>query len=111
MAETLVRLFEDSVRSGLCGGCRAAIDWYETLNHRNMPMNAGAVPRKSEKDPDTWRVIAFFSSDDTHWATCPARAQFRRDIRRQVTGREPAETDTHARQLLSHLERKEGKAP
>jgi len=45
--------------------CRAPIDWYRTLNDTGMPMNRGAVPRKSENDPDTKRVIAFFAASDT----------------------------------------------
>lgn len=79
--DTLIRLFEDSKQSGTCRGCQARIDWYETLTARKMPMNAGAVPRKSENDPATWRVIAFFSSADAHWATCPRASSFCRGTR------------------------------
>lgn len=70
--ETLIRLYEDSRSPGQCRGCGARIEWYETLKSARMPMNAGAVPRKSEKDPDTWRVIAFFAAADSHWASCEA---------------------------------------
>lgn len=76
--ETLIRLFEDSKSPGTCRGCSAAIEWYETLTGKRMCMNAGAVPRKSETDPSTWRVIAFFSSADSHWNTCPKQQDFRR---------------------------------
>lgn len=76
MAEILLRLYEDPKRGGTCTGCGAAIEWYETLKGKMMPMNAGAVPRKSEKDPDTGRVIAFFAAEDSHWATCPQSRQF-----------------------------------
>lgn len=76
--ETLVRMFEDPKESGTCRDCDAPIEFYETLKGKRMPMNAGAVPRRSEKDPATWRVIAFFSSADSHFATCPKRAEFSR---------------------------------
>lgn len=75
---TLIRLYEDSRSSGTCRGCNAPLDWYDTLSGKHMPMNAGAVPRKSETDPATWRVIAHFSAADAHWNSCPERAQFGR---------------------------------
>lgn len=78
MSETLIRLFEDPHNSGECRGCQARIDWFETLSGKRMPMNAGAVPRKSENDPATNRVVAFFSAADSHWNTCPERQQFGR---------------------------------
>lgn len=76
--ETMIRLYEDSAKPGVCSAsaCRAPITWYRTLNDKGMPMNRGAVPRKSENDPATKRVIAFFASSDSHFATCPARARF-----------------------------------
>lgn len=75
--EHLVRLYEDSKTAGTCKGCQAPLDWYETVKGRNMPMNRDAVPRKSETDRETGRVVAFFSSDDTHWASCPAYKVFK----------------------------------
>lgn len=77
--ETLIRLFEDTEGLGVCRGCQAAIAWFKTLTGKSMPMNAGAVPRRSENDPETGRVVAFYSADDSHWATCPDRAQFGRN--------------------------------
>jgi hypothetical protein len=76
MAEALIRLFEDSGQPGSCRGCEARIEWFETLTGRRMPMNAGAVPRKSETDPESRRVVAFYASEDSHFATCPERSQF-----------------------------------
>lgn len=78
--ETLIRLFEDTKQPGVCSAskCRAAIDWYRTLKDKGMPMNRGAVPRKSEKEADTGRVIAFFASADSHWATCVDARKFGR---------------------------------
>jgi len=75
--DLLLRLYEDSKRGGTCTACGAALDWYETLKGNNMPMNAGAVPRKSETHPETGRVVVFFAADDTHWTTCPQRDLFR----------------------------------
>ena len=75
-SETLIRLYEDSKQGGQCRGCAADIEWYETLNGKRMPMNAGAVPRKSETDQSTWRVVAFFAASDSHWNTCPDAAKF-----------------------------------
>jgi hypothetical protein len=74
--ETLIRLYEDSMEPATCRGCGDAIEFYETLNGKKMPMNRGAVPRKSDKDPSTWRVIAFFAAADSHFATCPQRSKF-----------------------------------
>ena len=80
--ETLIRLFEDSKQGGTCRGCGAAIDWYETLNGKRMPMNAGSVPRKSETHPETRRVVAFFASSESHWSTCPDAQNFGKNARR-----------------------------
>lgn len=75
--DVLIRLFEDSQSPGTCRGCGTAIDWFETYPKKaRMPMNRGAVPRKSEQDPETWRVVAFFSADDSHWSTCPDATKF-----------------------------------
>jgi hypothetical protein len=78
--DTLVRLYEDTKKPGICSAtsCGAALDWYRTLNDKGMPMNRGAVPVKSENESDTRRVIAFFSASDSHWATCPAASKFGR---------------------------------
>jgi hypothetical protein len=43
-----------------------------------MPMNIGARPVRLEEDPATHKVIGYFESSDTHWATCPARDRFGR---------------------------------
>lgn len=79
MNETLIRLYEDPEKPVVtsCRGCGAPIEWYETLKGKKMPMNAGAVPRKSEKDPATGRVIIFMASSESHWSTCEKRAQFK----------------------------------
>lgn len=76
MAETLIRLFEDPTNVGACRSCAARIVWHETLTGKKMPMNAGAVPRKSETDQATRRVVAFYSADDSHFNTCPDAARF-----------------------------------
>ena len=76
-AETLIRLLENArPQRAQCRACAADIEWFETLNGKKMPMNAGAVPRKSQNHPETGRVIAFYSSADSHWNTCPDRQQF-----------------------------------
>lgn len=72
-----VRLYEDSKGSGVCRGCDAPLDWYDTLKGKKMPMNAGATPLKSENEPGTGRVIAYFAADDAHWDSCPARDRFK----------------------------------
>jgi hypothetical protein len=82
MNPTLIRLYEGRT-ANQCRGCQADIFWFETLNGKRMPMNAGAVSRKSEFDATTRRTILYFSSEDSHWATCPARARFAR--RRSTT--------------------------
>jgi len=76
--DPLIRLFEDSRRPARCRGCEARIEFFETRSGKQMPMNAGAVPRKSESDPHTRRVIAFYAAADSHWATCPAADDFGR---------------------------------
>jgi hypothetical protein len=43
-----------------------------------MPMNAGAVPVKSENEASTGRVVLFFDASDSHWSTCPESAAFKR---------------------------------
>ena len=78
--DVFIRLYEDSSRPGQCSArsCGAGIDWFETLNGKQMPMNRGAVPVKSENEPATMRVVAFFSSADSHFSTCPAAGKFGR---------------------------------
>lgn len=76
--ETLIRVYASSGRVAQCRGCNADIVWMDTLLGRHMPMNASAVPRRSEPHPSTGRVIVFYAAADSHWATCPAREQFRR---------------------------------
>jgi hypothetical protein len=72
-----IRLYEDSRAEGVCRGCHARLDWYATLTGKHMPMNAGAVPVRSEREQTTDRVIAYFAADDSHWVTCPSREAFR----------------------------------
>lgn len=74
--DVLLRLFEDSRQPARCRGCESDIDWFETLASKRMPMNRGAVPRKSENHAETRRVVAFYAASDSHWATCAARSQF-----------------------------------
>lgn len=78
--EVLIRLYEDSKEPGTCKStkCGAEIDYYETLNGKRMPMDKGAVPRKSESEAGTNRVIAYFSNAESHFATCQAADEFRR---------------------------------
>jgi hypothetical protein len=80
--DTLIRLYEDSRSPGICRGCDAQIEWFETLRGAKMPMNAGAVPRKSENEAGTRRVIAYFAAEDSHFGSCPAAAQFSHKARR-----------------------------
>jgi len=50
-------------------GCRAQIIWFKTAAGKNMPVDADSVkPEDAEYDPE--RHVS-------HWATCPASAQFR----------------------------------
>ena len=81
MADTLIRLYEDSRAVARCRGCGVSLAFYETLTGRKMPMNAGAVPRKSENHPETGRVIGFFAASDSHFTTCPEAAAFSRKAR------------------------------
>lgn len=81
MAETLFRVFEDRASRGRCRSCEADLVWYETLNACTMPINASAVPRTSETDTATRRTILFFSSDDSHFATCPDASKYSRHAR------------------------------
>lgn len=82
MAEQLIRLYEDSRAPGHCRGCEAPLVWYDTVNGKKMPMNERSVPVKSENEPGTGRVIAFFLASDSHWATCPDAAKFGRKRRK-----------------------------
>lgn len=75
--EKLIRLFEDGATPGRCRSCDAELRWYETLNHKTMPMNADAVPRKSYRDTATNRVVVFFAGSDSHWSTCLNPDRFR----------------------------------
>lgn len=78
MTRQCVKVFEDSRGPGTCRGCAAALDWYDTVAGKHMPVNSGAVPVRSEQDEATWRVVAVFDAADTHWATCPDRQRFKK---------------------------------
>lgn len=73
--DQLFRVYEDPADPGQCKDCGTDIVFRETLNGKRMPMQAGAVPVKSEKDPETGRVIAFFSGDDSHFSNCAEYAK------------------------------------
>lgn len=76
---TQIRVFATPVKPGYCRGCNATIDWYRTLNDKAMPMNGFARPQKVEPDPEHGgRRVAFFSSADSHFATCPQSKRFSR---------------------------------
>jgi hypothetical protein len=81
MAEILIRLFENSKRRGVCRGraCARPVDWFETTRGKWMPMDPNAVPRKSDTDRASGRVIGFYSADDSHWRTCVDASQFGHD--------------------------------
>ena len=79
MPETLIRVLDNRrPQRARCRGCEADIEWFETLRGKKMPMNASAVPRKSEHDPDTGRLILHFAAADAHWQSCPEKSQFHR---------------------------------
>ena len=59
---------------GVCRGCFAEIDWFETAGGRAMPMNPGAKPIASSGQGKN--TLGEFLSSDTHWATCPKAGQF-----------------------------------
>ena len=80
--ETLIRLYNNAKpQRARCRACEADIEWFETLKGKRMPMNAGAVARKSEHEPDTRRLVLFFAADDAHWNTCPSAGEFNRRSR------------------------------
>jgi len=49
-------------RSAKCAGCGAEIDFYRTLNHKLIPIDADASGK----------------SFVPHWSTCPEASKFRR---------------------------------
>lgn len=61
---------------GVCRGCLAEIEWYETVGGRSMPMNVGARA-VSVKGREKNAVLAFAAAD-THWATCPGAKSFKK---------------------------------
>lgn len=75
---TLFRVFAAPVRPGHCRGCNASISWYQTIALKAMPVNVNARPQKTEIDVVTGRRVAYFSTADSHWATCPERAKFQK---------------------------------
>lgn len=76
---TAVTIRTDTKGHGRCRAkeCQAAIEWYETFTGRRMPVNAGVVYLTTGTDVDG-RPLATISSDDVHWATCPAAPNFQR---------------------------------
>jgi hypothetical protein len=79
MPDTLIRVYDNRrPQRAQCRGCEAAIEWFGTLRGKKMPMNAGAVPRKSEHDHQSGRLILFFAAADAHWNACPEKDRFGR---------------------------------
>jgi hypothetical protein len=70
-----VFLVSGSRREATCRGCGADIAWFKTPGGKAMPMNRGAQPIARPLGGNT---TAEYSTDDTHWATCPQRDQFKR---------------------------------
>lgn len=76
--ETLVRVWDDTRGPGRCRSCDAKLTWFETVAGKKIPFDGDPVPRRSEHDPATRRLILYLGSDDVHWATCPDADRFRR---------------------------------
>jgi hypothetical protein len=76
--DVLIRLVSESRQQSSCKGCGRKILWFETLEGKRMPMNAHAMVRQLGIGFD------MYSSDDSHWATCPKRERFDRKNRTLV---------------------------
>lgn len=72
-----VKLLAGSLGRSACRDCGALIEWRETPAGKRMPLNADVVPVLTEHDTSR-RLIEIFDSSDTHWATCPGAARFKR---------------------------------
>jgi hypothetical protein len=68
--DSVVRLIVRSRNPSECRGCLAPIDWFQTIAGKSMPMNAGAIPERTDGG------IGFFHTSDSHWASCPQRSLF-----------------------------------
>jgi len=73
-----IALLLSSRKPGQCSSrtCLRDLEWYRTVRGRAMPMNAGARPIRTETVDG--QTVGYFSSDDSHWATCPAASRFHR---------------------------------
>lgn len=63
--------YDDTKGRGACRSCHAKIEWYELHSGRKHPIDADSVPVRSYHEEDTGRLVLVFSSDDSHFASCP----------------------------------------
>ncbi len=75
---------------GTCRGCKRTILWTETRNNKHMPCDPEAIIFTPAGGPDTFvtpdgRVVRGKRSIEgeigyiSHFATCPNRAQFKKE--------------------------------
>lgn len=75
--DPIVTVYTDTKGYALCSSCKAPIEWYETMNGKKMPVNRGAVYLRTGTDV-VGDPTADIASSDTHWATCPDAAKWKR---------------------------------
>jgi len=63
-----------------CRGCGRPIYWVTTQAGKHMPLD-----RFVDHGSDPSGQLVLVESDETHWATCPSRAQFARRVAGEVS--------------------------
>jgi len=73
----MISLVLPKTNTGHCRSCGAIIDWYQTPAGKGMPLNAGAVHLRTTGGGPRPEV-GEFDAADTHWATCPQAAAWKK---------------------------------
>lgn len=73
-----IQIFADSRGRGICKGCGAPIEWAKLVaSGKKMPFDVPIVEVSGHQDL-AGREVHVVSLERNHWASCSARAQFKR---------------------------------
>lgn len=72
-----ITVYQDSRTRGRCRSCGAPIEWARVVGtDKAIPLNVGGVVLRSQHSLIDGRVVELV--DNTHFATCPDAAAWRR---------------------------------
>lgn len=74
----MLYIYADTRAPGTCRSCGATIEWAELLSGKRHPFNAPIVVTQTQDNMLDSREILGVEQSQTHFATCPDAAAWRR---------------------------------